>query len=590
MHRVVKLTISSLLTLSLAGCASLSEPDKGQNPPPKMPAEQAQQDTPSAIVDEPPIEYSKFDQDTLYSLMAAEIAAQRGRYDVTLVNYVDAAKKSRDVGVIKRALRIAQSLKGNNAQLQLAKLWLDIDPENLEAHRIAAIQYVRKKQYNKAVAQMEKILQQGENADFDDLAVLASTQSQDDQKRLLAIYQDLAKRYPENRDIQYGIALLRKSAKQYDEALATLDPLLNDSDREPYQNAMVLRGDLLYQTGRKNEALDYLEDQADEYPDNRKLGTLYGRMLIDAKKLDEAEDQFEDLNKRFPEVPGLTLSYALVAMENDHTDDAKKALETLITQKHHVNEAHFYLGLIADRADDTDEAIYQFSQVSRGKNLLPALSRLTALRAKNGEQDQAMADLRALRQQEPDLAEQLWLVEINTLLDLEENDDALGAATEALQDYPDNQRIRYARAMLFDQMDRPKEAEADLREIIKAEPENAVALNALGYILTVKTDRLDEARELLEKAQSLDPGNPAILDSVGWIHFKLGDIKKSLEYLKTAYKAFPDPEVADHYGEALYVDGQKKAARDIWKAAMEDNPDNKQIPKTMQRLGAEPQS
>lgn len=573
--------VTVLLGLGLAGCANLSGTDDQTD---------TGKSTEQEAVTPPPedkINYADFDQDTLYSLLAAEVAAQRGRYDVTLVNYVEAAKSSRDLGVIKRAMRIAQSLNADNAQLQLANLWLEVEPDSLEAHRVAAIQYVRQKDFDLALYHMEQILAQGEDADFDDLAALSARLPKEDQAQLLALYQDLEKRHPDNREIQYGIALLLKSQGETQAAMDKLEPLLDESEQPAFQPAIILRGDLLYQMGQKKEALDYLRHQSRRYPDNRKLGTLYGRMLIEEQQMQAAEDQFEDLMTRFPDVPELRLSYALVALENGNTDDAKESLQILIDKEQHVSEAHYYLGRIADEAGDTEEAIAQYSQVGEGNHFLPAVSRATHLRGSSGDLDNALRDLRALRQQMPDLAENLWLVEVNTLLDLDQNDDALGAATEALQTFPDNARIRYARAMLFDEMGRTEEAEADLRQIIDTHPDNAVALNALGYILTEKTDRLKEARELLEKALKLDPDNPAILDSVGWVHFKLGHMAQALDFLRRAYDAFPDPEVAAHYGEALYVSGDEDQARVIWRRALDEHPDDTQIPATMKRLGEE---
>ncbi|WP_228276825.1 tetratricopeptide repeat protein [Marinobacter sp. JSM 1782161] len=568
-----------MLALGLAGCASLSDSEQAED---SMAAQDA-----AAPAEEPPIDYADFDQDTLYSLLAAEVAAQRGRYDVTLVNYVEAAKSSRDLGVIKRAMRIAQSLNSDNAQLELANLWLDVEPDSLDAHRVAAIQYVRHKDFDLALYHMEQILAQGEDADFDDLAAISARLPAEDQAELLRLYRDLETRHPDNEEIQYGIALLLKNQGQFDAALTKLEPLLDESDGEPFQPAIILRGDLLYQTGQSQEALDYLRHQSRRYPDNRKLGTLYGRMLIEEQQMQAAEDQFEALTNRFPDEPSLRLSYALVALENGHVKPARASLQQLVEDGEHLDEAHYYLGRIADEHNNVDEAIAQYQQVGEGPHFLPALSRATHLRGANDDLDGALRDLRTLREQMPDAAESLWLIEVNTLLDLEQNADALGAATEALQTFPDNSRIRYARAMLFDEMNRTEEAEADLRQILDNEPENAVALNALGYILTVRTERYAEARQLLEKALKLEPDNPAILDSMGWVHFKLGNIAQAIDYLRQAYLAFPDPEVAAHYGEALYVNGEQEQARVIWRRALDEHPDDTQIPATMERLGEE---
>ncbi|PAV27237.1 hypothetical protein CF392_01950 [Tamilnaduibacter salinus] len=576
------------LGLTLSGCSTLSGPAaEPEKQAPTTRPEVSQTDRTEQPEPPPEPEYADFSEETLYSLLAAEVAAQRGRYDVTLVNYVEAAKSSRDIGVIKRALDIARSLNGDNAQNQLIALWLDVAPDSAEAHRVAAIQKVRQKDFETALSHMETLLQQGKEADFDTLAALSSNLSDAEQERLLGLYRELEDRYPDNRDIRYGTALVLRAQGNHEGALKELQPLLDESGQKPFQPALILRGDLLYKMGRQQEALDHLRYQSRRFPDNRKLGTLYGRILIDDGQLQAAEDQFASLVERFPDTPGLKLSHALVALENGHNQVARRQLEQLLDDEHHVNEAHYYLGRLARSAGQTEEAIAHFDQVQGGGQFFDALSQSTYLRGQSGQLDQAMQRLAKLRQQMPDNNERLWLIEINTLLDLERYPEALGAATAALEKHPENVQIRYARAMLYDRLDRFKASERDLRSILDKNPENAVALNALGYLLTVETERLKEARRLLEKALSLDPENPAIIDSVGWVHYRLGNHQKALEYLRKAYEAFPDPEVAAHYGEALYVTGEEEQARVIWRRTLEEHPDDTMIRDTMERLGVE---
>lgn len=576
------------LGLTLTGCSTLTGPDSGpKTTAPEPTTEAADADAPEQPEPPPEPEYADFSEETLYSLMAAEVAAQRGRYDVTLVNYVKAAKSSRDVGVIKRALDIARSLNGDNAQNQLITLWLDVAPESPEAHRVAAIHKVRQKQFKAALSHMETLLKQGQEADFDTLAALSSNLSGTEQERLLGLYRELEERYPENRDIRYGTALVLRAQGNHEAALEELQPLLDESGKAPFQPALILRGDLLYKMGRQQEALDHLRYQSRRFPDNRKLGTLYGRVLIDDGQLQAAEDQFASLVERFPDTPGLKLSHALVALENDHQSLARQQLGQLLDDEHHVNEAHYYLGRMDRSAGRTEDAIEHFDQVEGGGQFFDALSQATYLRGQSGRLDEAMERLATLRQKMSDNDERLWLIEINTLLDLERYPEALGAATAALEKHPENVQIRYARSMLYDRLDRFEASERDLRHILEKNPDNAVALNALGYLLTVETDRLQEARQLLEKALSLDPENPAIIDSVGWVHYKLGNHQKALKHLRTAYEAFPDPEVAAHYGEVLHVTGEEEQARVIWRRTLEEYPENTIIRDTMERLNVE---
>ena len=584
--------ISCLFGLSLAGCAAFeSSPEPDTAPTEEQSNEQAGKQgekQEEAIEDAKLTEYADFEPEVLYLLLSGEIAAQRGRYDVVLVNYLKAAKQSRDIGVIKRTLRIAQSLNADNAQRQLANLWLEIEPENLQAHRVLAIQAVKQNRLEEALGHMETIMDLGGDADFDSLAAMAGNLPAEKQQELLSLYLQLEQRHPDDPELQYSIALLLKVTGEPQQALEQLEPLLEKNPN--FQPALVLKGDLLYETGRKTEALDHLQRNTRRFPDNRQMGTLYGRMLIGENELRLAQDEFGRLVAKFPDVPGLRLSHALVALENGETELAEKELTRLIEQGHHTNEAHYYLGRMADQNQRPEQAIGYYQNVESGNYYFPALARTSELKAERGDLDGALADIKTLREGNPEQAENFWLLQVNLLIDNNRNSRALEAATEALEEYPENIQLRYARAMQLDATGRHEEAEADLRKILEVEPDNAVALNALGYILTTRTDRYDEARRYIERALEQDPDNPAILDSMGWVLYQQGNTEEALDYLMRAWEAFPDPEVAAHLGEVLWQTGDQTQARIIWEEGLEQNPEHPILRETIDRVtGDSPQ-
>ncbi len=581
--------ITCLFGLSLAGCAAFnsspgtdSAPTNGQN---GAQGSDRTEDQGQPQTSEKKIEYADFEPEALYLLLSGEIAAQRGRYDVVLVNYLKAAKQSRDVGVIERTLRIAQSLNADNAQRQLANLWLEIDPQNLQAHRVLAIQAVKQNQLEAALGHMETIMDLGGDADFDSLAAMAGSLPAEKQQELLALYLELEQRHPNNPELQYSIALLLKVTGDPQQGLAQLEPLLEKNPN--FQPALALKGDLLYETGQTSEALNHLQRNTRRFPDNRQMGTLYGRMLIGEGELRSAQDEFGRLTTRFPDVPGLRLSHALVALENGEPDVARDELTRLIEQGHHTNEAHYYLGRMADQNDRPEQAIGYYQNVESGNYYFPALARATELRAEQGDLEGALDNIQRLREGHPGQAENFWQLEVNLLIDNGRESEALEAVNAALEEFPDNVGLRYARAMQLDSMGRPDDAEADLRTILETDPENAVALNALGYIIAVRSDRYGEARTLIERALAQDPGNPAILDSMGWVLFKQGNTEEALDYLTRAWEAFPDPEVAAHLGEVLWKTGNQSQARIIWEQGLDQNPEHPILRETIDRLTEE---
>ncbi|MBK1872899.1 tetratricopeptide repeat protein [Marinobacter sp. 1-3A] len=578
MYKSAPLLVTCLLGLSLAGCASITGSGHSSVADEKTPTQEDSRKASS----EPPLEYADFEPETLYLLLSAEIAAQRGRYDVTLVNYLRAAKQSRDTNVIERAMRIAQSLNGDNAQKQLAELWLEIDPNNLQALRVSAIQAVKRNELESALGYMEQILNQGEDADFDSLAAMAGNLPPEQQQELIALYNELANRHPGTPELEYSIALLLKIVGNPQAALSRLEPLLKEEPN--FLPAIILKGDLLYQSDRETEALEHLMVNTRRFPASRQMGTLYGRMLISEGELQAAQDEFNRLVTRYPDNPGLRLSHALVALENGQLELAQEELNLLADQGHHTSEANYYLGRIEDEAGNTEQAIGYYQSVDEGNYYFPAIARASALLTAEGRLNEALEDIRSMRSANPAQAENFWLLEVNLLLDQKLQEEAIEAATSALEDYPENLQIRYARAMLFDALSQPEKAEGDLKLIIENDPENAVALNALGYILATRTDRLSEARGYIEQALELDPENPAILDSMGWVLFQEGQIEPALEYLSRAWEAFPDPEVAAHYGEALWMSGAEEQAQIIWKEALEQDMQHDVLRETIDRL------
>ncbi|KEF31143.1 MAG: tetratricopeptide repeat protein [Gammaproteobacteria bacterium] len=574
MYKSAPFWVTCLLGLTLSGCANLS--GSQQAPDTEVPSQPVANDV------DKPIEYADFEPEVLYLLLSGEIAAQRGRFDVTLVNYLKAAQKSRDTSVIERAMRIAQSLNGDNAQRQLAELWLEVDPGNLQAHRVSAIQAVKANDLETALQHMETIMDEGGDADFDSLAAMAGNLPPEQQKELLSLYKKTADRHPDTPELEYSIALLEKVTGDPQAALDRLEPLLDNHAN--FQPGIILKGDLLYQLGNKPQALDYLMINTRQFPANRSMGTLYGRMLIGEGELQAAQDEFARLVKRFPNVPGLRLSHALVALENDQVDLAREELTNLTEQGHHTNEANYYLGRIEDEAGNPDNAIGFYRQVKEGSYYLPSLARASELRAEQGKLEEALAEIRHLRETNPAKAESFWLLEVNLLIDQDRQQDVLETTSTALEAYPGNVQIRYARAMLLDSMGQPEKAEEDLKKIVAEDPRNAIALNALGYILATRSDRLEEARGYIQQALSLDPENPAILDSMGWVLFREGRIKPALDYLSRAWAAYPDPEVAAHYGEALWMSGAEEQARIIWKKGLEQDAEHDILLETIKRL------
>lgn len=523
------------------------------------------------------------EKDTLYDLIVAEVAAQRNQFNITLVNYILQARITRDPEIIKRAIDAAQLLKDIQAIQEMALLWADVDEKSIPAHQLLAFHYTLQKNYSDALLETEIVLNLGGEARVDSLAVGSKRLPEADQLDILALYKALYQRHPKNIEIGYSLALVQKNLKQLEEALSILNPMVERNSE--FEAAIILKINIIYDQGNLTEALILADDAYDNFPKNHNIGRLYASMLIEDKQLERAESVFKNLAELYPQAPSLKLSYALVMLETKKVEPAKAILLELLDSGAHQNEANFYLGRIADLNKDNPNAIKYYQQVKPSIHFEPALERSSFLLAKEeGKIDDAIKHLEALRATQPQLALSLWLLQFKLLSTIEEDARALATLDAAIKEYPTDEQLLYARAMIRETHNDLAGMESDLRTIIQNNPQHAVALNALGYTLANRTNRLEEAFHLTKAALTLKPKNAMILDSMGWVLFKLDKKEEALIFLLKAYQAFPDGEVAAHLGEVLWALDKKDEAQAVWQQSLQKSPDNKALIETIKRL------
>ena len=224
--------------------------------------------------------------------------------------------------------------------------------------------------------------------------------------------------------------------------------------------------------------------------------------------------------------------------------------------------------------------------VTPGRDFVTATRRIASLLLAAGRLNEVKEYFARLRSQYPQAQAQLYAIEANALLEAEFYDASLRVLNQALASVPEDTSLQYMRSMVWEKQDDLAQMEADLRAILEREPDNSTVLNALGYTLANRSVRLTEAQQLIARALELQPDEPAILDSMGWVKYRLGEYGEALDYLQQAYAVFPDPEVAAHLGEVLWVTGDSPAAMEIWSSALSNSPDHEVVVEAMQRLGA----
>ncbi|SDU19339.1 Flp pilus assembly protein TadD, contains TPR repeats [Pseudomonas pohangensis] len=533
----------------------------------------------STIKQTPPA--APFSQQTLYDLLTAEIAGQRNHYDIALENYSAQAKATGDPGVAKRAYQIAEYLNEQPASLNNALLWAKVAPDDIDAQRAAAIQLARSGRYDESMRYMERVLQGQGDTHFDFLALSASESDPQTRAGLLQSFDRLLLKHPGNGQLLFGKALLLQQDNQPEAALQVLeDEPASQQDIMP----LLLQAQLLQSMGRSKEALPLLEDGLELHPQDKRLRLAYARLLIEQGRMEDARAEFTLLLQQNPEDDDLRLSLALIYMDDQAWSEAQAYLRDLIERDAHVDIAHFNLGLIDEQLNDHDGALIEYSLVGPGDQYLAAQAQQTALLLNLQRPADARQRLAEARTDQPGYAVQLYMLEVESLAAKQYNDLAWQAAQQSLQQFPGNLSLLYTRAMLAEQRNDLAQMERDLRQIIKAEPTNAMALNALGYTLADRTTRYAEAQALIERAHKLQPDDPAILDSLGWVYYRTGNLDQAETYLRQALQNYPDAEIAAHLGEVLWIQGKQEEAREIWAQSLQRQPDSSILRSTMQRL------
>ncbi|MHC6227360.1 tetratricopeptide repeat protein [Pseudomonas sp. X10] len=558
-----------LLVLALLqGCQSLAPQSPDAEPP---------------VTTEPaePVVYGSFSQDTLYSLLVAELAGQRNRFDLALENYVNQAEKTQDAGISERAYRIAEYLGADQPALDTALIWARNAPQNLDAQRAAAIQLARVGRYDDSMTYMEKVLQGQGDTHFDFLALSAAETDQETRDGLQKSFDQLLAKYPDNSQLVFGKALL---LQQDGSSQAALDLLEEHPPTQGEIAPVLLRARLLQNVDRGSEALPLLRKAIRENPEDKRLRLTYARMLVEQDRLIEAKAEFVDLVQRYPEDDELRYSLALVSLENKDWDEAESYLQELIERDSNVDAAHLNLGRIREERDDPEGALREYALVGPGNDYLPAQLRQADILIANGRSAEASRLLAEAREAQPDYAIQLYLIEAETLGNNGKEAQANQVLEQAIKLYPDDPSLLYTRAMLAEKRDDLAQMEKDLRTIIAREPDNSMALNALGYTLADRTSRYAEAKALIDKAHQLNPDDPAVLDSLGWVHYRLGNLDEAERLLRQALERYPDHEVAAHLGEVLWANGKRREARQVWAKAFEAQPDSPILRKTLLRL------
>lgn len=527
----------------------------------------------------------------MYQLMAAEVAVQRGELGAAFAVYMKLARETRDPRLARRAAELALQGRAMAQGLEAAQVWHELAPNSTEASQTLAMLYTGSNRFDDAYTLFKGQLQAAANP-AEELAriqrALARTQ---DRAGAFKLIERLAQPYSQSADVKLVLANAAQaaglSARAMQEARDAL-ALAPDSQRAALTAAQYL------QASDRPAALALLQDFVARHPTVADTRLAYARLLIADGKFDAARSEFQSLLQADPKNPDIVYSMALLSMQGKLPADARMYLQRyleLIAQMDDARAgtrpaepAYLYLAQIAEDDKQFPTALEWLRKIDGGEEFLTARVREAFVLSKMQRLDEARKLLRTVSVQSADERTQLILAEAQLLRDAKRYDESYKLLSQALASTPDSVPLLYDTAMAAERLNQVAVMERQLRRIIELKPDYAHAYNALGYSLADRNLRLPEALQLIEKAHALAPDDAFILDSLGWVHFRLGDLKLAREHLQRAYDARPDAEVAVHLAEVLWASGEQDGARKLLREVRAKEPSNVLLKSTLTRL------
>ena len=524
----------------------------------------------------------KLDDDPVYKLLVAEFAGKRDQLPLAVKQYVDLAHSTRDPDIAERATRIALFAEDNTAALACAKLWVSLAPTSLDARQLLAASLIRQGEADAAFEHLKYVLDKDRSNDGNRFHAIASLLGhEEDARTALSVMESLAATRPKDTDAQIAFALLAMRAEDVPRAEKAMNKLVGAVEIKA--NLALAYVGMLQKAGKTPVALGFLERALKRSPDDFGLRLLYARLLTDGRRYEDARAEFTRLDKLSPANGDVLYALGLLNLQAGKVDLAERNFLSLVSAEDRRSEASFYLGQIEESRGKTEAALTYYKAVTNSASAFPATLRMAALLANNDRLDDARALLAASKPTDAGERTQLSLTEAEILTHHQRFAEAMAVYDRALNGIYD-MPLLYNRAMLAERMGKLELLEQDLKTIIEREPANQQALNALGFTLADRTTRYAEARGYIERALQVGPRDFYVLDSMGWVLFKLGKVAESLTWFEQAQRRRDDPEVAAHLGEALWTLGRQREARAVWEAARRKHPNDPKLLATVKRL------
>jgi tetratricopeptide (TPR) repeat protein len=574
-RRIYRLGLVLIVLGSVVSCAVQEYKPAGATAEP-------QQAEPAGHKNDANVATQSLSKELMFDILLAEIAGQRGEMDVSAPHYLQAAEEADDPRVAERAVQIAMYAKNYKIATRAARRWVELEPNNLEAHKLLTALALRTGDMDEVTTQMGYLLSITDNPEDGYRLATAIMARNSDKQAALTAMEKLAARDPDSPYAQLALSRTAILADQLEQALEAVERALQL--KPDFVTATILKAQILIKMGRGEEATQLLQQATLSYPEDLDVRFAYARLLLDKQDIEGAREQFARIVKLEPDNADALYSLGLLELETGQYKAGEKHLRKLLKLEKRVQSTYYYLGYAAIKQGHDAEALDWYRKVESGDFWSQSQLHAAEIMVRQGRVDEMQDYLRVLRQKNPQAAVAFFLVEGEVLAEAGYLDEAYGVYGQALETDPDNEDLLYARALLAQQLGQFDLAEQDMRHILSNDPDNVRTLNALGYSLADKTGRYEEALGYISKALAQTPDDPAIIDSMGWVQFRLGNLGEARSFLEQAWDLTKDSEIGAHLGEVLWVQGEHEAARRIWDEAKAENPDDPVLLEVLKRI------
>ena len=544
-----------------------------------------------------PVASSALNAELFYELLVGEISTQNGEPGAGYALILDAARKTGDAQLYQRAADIALQSRSGDSALQAVKAWKQAQPQSREANRYLMqilIALNRISETSEPVKTEIELTPAAERAMVISAIPRAYVRVSDKKQASVVVEEALALYLISPTTASVSWTTVGRMRLAAGDAVNAMIATKKAQAADPNAEAPVLLAmELIDPKLPEAEALvkTYLARNRQATPEIR---MVYARALLDAQRYAEATAQLQLVIRDKPDLAPAWLILGSLQLQENLLAPAQTSLEKFVALASQqlseedaargLSQAYLALSQIAEKRKDFAVAEAWIEKIKNSEDMMQAQTRRASILASQGKLAEARQLIKALPERNPGDARLKVLAEVGLLRDLKQYQMAYDLLGEAVVKLPDEVELVYDQAMMAEKMGNLGEMEQLLKRVIVAKPDYYNAYNALGYSFAERNIRLPEARELIRKALEYVPSDPFIQDSLGWVEFRLGNLTEAVKIFEIAFKAKPDSEIAAHFGEVLWVSGQRDRAMTVWREGQLLNPENETLLETLKRF------